>query len=297
MLNPVWLNTFVMLIDIGHFTKTAEKLFMTQPGVSQHIAKLEAACGHSLIKRDKKSFELTEQGRLVYLYGKKLVEHEQTLLEQLTFDDPYNGDCTLACSGSLALALYPKLLTLQTQYPKLVIKLKSAPNHQILSEIQQGSIDVGIVTDSPNKALYDVKEVAREELCLILPKSAVVTDDIGGLISELGLISHPDAEHYLSLYFAQSQEKSFAKTSIKSMPITGYINQISQILMPVAQGLGFTVLPKSAFDAFTRSEQIQIFTPEQPVIETLYKIKRKNRQLPARYQILEPIIQSALVSV
>ena len=54
MLNPNWLKTFVTLIDTGHFTKTAEKLFMTEPGVSQHISKLEKACGHALIHRDRK---------------------------------------------------------------------------------------------------------------------------------------------------------------------------------------------------------------------------------------------------
>ena len=72
MLNPNWLNTFKTLIDVGHFTKTAEKLFMTQPGVSQHIRKLEGACGHALIRRHKKNFEVTEQGRLVYEYAKQL---------------------------------------------------------------------------------------------------------------------------------------------------------------------------------------------------------------------------------
>ena len=59
MFNPVWLNTFVTLVNTEHFTKTAEKLFMTQPGVSQHINKLENAFGYSLIRRDKKSFEIT----------------------------------------------------------------------------------------------------------------------------------------------------------------------------------------------------------------------------------------------
>ncbi|MGC7906805.1 helix-turn-helix domain-containing protein [Vibrio anguillarum] len=42
----MWLNTFKTLVDIGHFTKAAELLHMTQPGVSQHINKLEAACGY-----------------------------------------------------------------------------------------------------------------------------------------------------------------------------------------------------------------------------------------------------------
>ena len=46
MLNPVWLETFITLVDTGHFTQTAEKLHMTQPGVSQHIyvGSLAAYC-------------------------------------------------------------------------------------------------------------------------------------------------------------------------------------------------------------------------------------------------------------
>ncbi|MRY60822.1 LysR family transcriptional regulator, partial [Parabacteroides distasonis] len=43
MINPLWLNTFKTLVEVGHFTQTAEKLYMTQPGVSQHIKKLEQA--------------------------------------------------------------------------------------------------------------------------------------------------------------------------------------------------------------------------------------------------------------
>ena len=52
MLNPQWLRTFQTLVDIGHFTRTAEMLNMTQPGVSQHIRKLEQACGYNLLNRE-----------------------------------------------------------------------------------------------------------------------------------------------------------------------------------------------------------------------------------------------------
>ena len=34
------------------------------------------------------------------------------------------------------------------------------------------------------------------------------------------------------------------------IPESGYINQLGQILLPVANGLGFTVIPKSSLDAF-----------------------------------------------
>lgn len=297
MLNPSWLNTFVTLVDTGHFTKTAEKLFMTQPGVSQHIRKLEDSCGYSLIRRENKRFEITEQGRMVYKYAGQLVKNEQVLLEQLAFDDPYIGTCSLACSGSLALLIYPKLLDLQSKYLELVVKLKAAPNLQILNEIQSGVIDQGIVTDAPNQSLFDVQEFGREELCLVFPKSVDTKANKDRLLKEVGLIDHPDASHYLSLYFAQSQEKDFMTLNIEDIPVVGYINQISQILKPVAQGLGFTILPKSAIDSFQESKALKIFKPRKTVIENLYRVKKRNRELPARYKTLNDTIDKIWLNI
>jgi len=294
MLNPTWLNTFVTLVDLGHFTKTAEKLFMTQPGVSQHVSKLEKACAHSLIRRENKSFEVTEQGRLVYQYGVQLVKHEQQLMERLAFDDPYSGDCTLACSGALALMLYPKLLDLQVHYPQLVVKLKAAPNHQILNEINTGIIDVGIITDLPSYSLFDVTELGREELCLVLPANIEKNNVSESLLTGLGLINHPDAEHYLSIYFERSQQSIFTDLNIKEIPVTGYVNQISQILHPVAKGLGFTVLPKSAVDTFQEPKKLKVFPLTKPIMQTLYMVAKRNRALPARFEVVKSILRQNL---
>lgn len=296
MLNPVWLKTFITLIDTGHFTKTAEKLFMTQPGVSQHINKLESTCGHSLIARNKKSFEVTEQGRLVYQYAQQLSINEDDLLEQLAFDNAHAGQCSLACSGALALMLYPKLLNLQAQHSQLVVKLKAAPNEQILNEVQTGTIDIGIVTNMPNHSLFEVKEIGQEQLCLVFPANVNIEKYGENLLNKLGLIKHPDAEHYLALYFAQSQQANFTHLNINDIPVTGFINQISQILEPVAKGLGFTILPKSVIDNFHTPKQLTIFTPPKPVLETLYLVKKRNRALPARFTTIKAVLKQHFAS-
>jgi DNA-binding transcriptional LysR family regulator len=295
MLNPTWLNTFVTLVDTGHFTKTADILFMTQPGVSQHIRKLEEACGYSLIQRDKKSFEVTEQGRLVYRYAMQLEKNEQALREQLGFDDPFSGSCMIGSSGAMALNLYPQLLDLQSRYPKLVIHLKAAPNHQILDEIGKGVIDIGIVTHEPSHNVFDVVDLGQEELCLVFPAS-VETERVDlAMLFELGLISHPDAEHYMALYLAQSHTEDFTGLNIGDIPVSGFVNQISQILQPVAKGIGFTVLPKSAVDTFEDVEKLAIFQPRKPVVERLYLVKKKNRPLPARFETVNSVLKKNFI--
>lgn len=296
MINPSWLITFKTLVEVGHFTKAADKLFMTQPGVSQHISKLEQACGHTLIRREKKSFEVTEQGHLVFTYAQQLLQNEAQLLESMNFDDPFSGHYSIASSGALALQLYPKLLNLQITHPMLTVNYKAAPNHQILEEIQHGVIDIGIVTFIPNPSLFDVEDLGQESLCLVLPanleqyhgklnsKEALQIPEV---LSNLGLINHPDAEQYLSLYLAQCGENTLTTLNFNDIKTSGYVNQISQILEPVARGLGFSVLPQSAVDSFAEQHKLKVFEPKTKVIETCYLVNKRNRVLPARFTVIK----------
>lgn len=277
MLNPVWLHTFKTLVDVGHFTKTSEKLFMTQPGVSQHIQKLEAACGHDLIIRYNKTFELTEQGERVYAYAQQLSLNEKALLDTLNTDDPYHGDIKLACSGSLALSLFPKLLELQKHNPALIVQLEVAPNQKILNDVQEGKIDLGIVTHKPQESFFEIEKLGVESLCLVVPKSYQASPITAQQLMSLGMIRHPDADHYLSLYLHRCGEESWQDIEIEKIPTKSYINQLSQILLPISQGMGFTVLPKSAVDGFSLNEEIAIHQPIQRVTEPLYCVGKRHK--------------------
>lgn len=294
MLNPFWLNTFKTLVEVGHFTKTAKKLHMTQPGVSQHIQKLENACSHSLIRRENKGFELTEQGKIVYEYALKIAEEEANLIENLSFDDPSSGQCKLSCSGALALLLYPQLLSLQQLHPNLSFHLEAAPNQKILNDLQSGSIDLGIVTQIPSSSLYQSKVIGAETLCLVLPKSYKNKEITAELLFDCGLIAHPDARHYLSLYFELCGEKQLADINLDELPKSGYINQLNQILLPVAKGLGFTVLPESAVRNFPEKESLYIANTAKEVKEMLYLVQKRNRDLAHRYHTVGKVLHDIL---
>ncbi|SMY34711.1 LysR family transcriptional regulator [Photobacterium andalusiense] len=290
MINPQWLVTFKTLIETGHFTQTADILHMTQPGVSQHIKKLEQACGYQLITRYNKQFELTEQGMLVYQYAQQQTQQYQTLINSLQTDNPHAGICKLACSGSFALSLYPQLLRLQQQYPQLHFHLEAAPNHKILQDIESNTIDMGIVTQSPQNNKLKATIIGQEQLCLVLPLRYQDIDINLDLLTDCGLIDHPDAEYYLTKYFHRCGQADLVDIKIEQLPITSYINQLNQILIAVAEGIGFTVLPQSAIAHFFDKHKLYIAPPLTAVTEKLYIIQKQHRQLPRRYQTIMPLL-------
>ncbi|MGY0623020.1 MAG: LysR family transcriptional regulator, partial [Paraglaciecola chathamensis] len=91
MINPIWLKTFCTLVDLGHFTKTADVLFMTQSGVSQQIKKLEEQLATPLLIREGKSFTLTDAGMRLHTDGIKLLQCAELLEQNVKQDEPFVG--------------------------------------------------------------------------------------------------------------------------------------------------------------------------------------------------------------
>lgn len=298
-LHPTWLKTFITLVETGHFTRTADLLFMTQPGVSQHIKKLEQACGQALISRVNKQCHITDAGKKVYHYALKAQKLERELIETINQQDPYSGEYRLASSGALALRLFPVLLRLQRQYPKLQTHLEAAPNHQMLQGVKNGALDVALVTSTPSEGLYESELIGYEPLCLILPAHLDLSPnqtafDPVECLTSLGLIHHPDIEHYLSLYLGKTALSELNALTPQHFAKKAYINQIHQILDPVAEGLGFTVLPQSALDSFPRRHQVQVLEHQHPVTEPLYWVTKRHRPLPKRFDKLKQRIKATL---
>ncbi|MGF1909417.1 LysR family transcriptional regulator [Vibrio kasasachensis] len=295
MLNPLWLKTFVTLIETGHFTRTAEKLFMTQPGVSQHVKKLENVCGYPLIERNNKSFDITPQGQIIYDYAKELQLRESHLIGSLQPDSPFKGTVKLACSGSLALLLYPPLLDLQCKHRDLVTHIEAAPKRKVLADILTGEADIGIVASKPSDKRLLVQKLSIEPLCLMLPASVNVANINLEKLQQLGIITHPDVGNCWALYCDNCDEDWLADIRFDKLPVSGYVNQLSQILLPVSKGLGFTVLPLSALQNFPDKENITVYQAKNEVSEMLYLITKQRASMPLRFTTIIEQIKCVLL--
>ena len=283
MVNLYWLKTFVTLVEQGHFTRTADLLAMTQPGVSQHIKKLEDYYETPLINRHGKSFELTPSGETVFRFARNLLENEQHVKEKLGRDDTFSGLCRLSSPGALGLKIYPQLVQIQKEYPDLNILFEIAPNHRIESELLNNHIDCGFMTQQPKSKSLSAQAVAKEKLCLAVPEhfSGESYQDL----KALGMINHPDATHHTSLLFQANFSNEFK--DISDLPVKGYINQINLILEPVAAGLGFTVLPESVIQSFPRPNSVRVLELTSAAEETIYRVSNTHKLLPSRFGFLQ----------
>lgn len=277
MINLVWLKTFCVLADEKHFTRTADRLHMTQSGVSQHVKKLEDDLDTQLLDREGKSFTLTESGKALLIEAKELLEKLDDLELRVKSDPEFAGQVSLMSPGSVGTLLYPKLLSLQESHAELTFDYRFAPNEDIKNALIADRVDIGLATIPIETETVTFKQVASEPLLLITPHTV---KHLGWeTLLSLGFIDHPDGQHHAR----QLLSKNFPEFEhINQFQKSGRINQIHLILEPVSRGLGFTVLPKHAVQAFEAQDLIAVHELKRPVSEALYLCYRRNKSLPKR---------------
>ncbi|MFW2587109.1 LysR family transcriptional regulator [Sagittula sp. SSi028] len=291
MLHATWLETFTTLAEEGHFTRAAAKLNMTQPGVSQHLRKLENQVGRPLIAQDGKRFALTEAGEAVRDLGLRRRREEYNLLDQLSEDRPDKGCVRIACSGSFATLILPRLIEVMKDAPQLVIHVEAAPRGSVQQGVLDGSYDIGILQDDPGHPRLVAQHIAREELCLILPTGLRNQSVDFAMLQELGQVAHPDGAAYADDLMGANFPEEY--TGADRLRQRFFVNQINQIPAPVAAGAGYAILPRSGIAAFV--DRDKLWSPQLPQrrFHDLWCIARKTRPQTARFARVEAILMQA----
>jgi DNA-binding transcriptional LysR family regulator len=289
MINQILLKTFCTLANVGHFTRTAEKLFMTQSGVSQHIKKLEKQLDSQLLIREGKSFSLTAAGFQLHQKGLELLRASDELEVLIKQDKAYVGRVKIASPGSVGLKIYAHLLDLQQHHPELVIDFRFAPNKAIQQALADRTLDVALITELTNNSSLLSEKIAEEPLVLVT--SNKIRSVNWQTLLELGFISHPDAEHHsrqlLSMNFTAFEH-------VEQFRCKGFSNQISLILDPVTRGFGFTVLPLFAVKAYPHQNAIKIHPLKTSVSENLYLCVNRHSTMSNRTQFIKSVVTDYL---
>lgn len=295
MLNAQWLETFTALSETGSMTRTAAALNMTQPGVSQHVKKLEAQLGTPLLRRDGRSFTLTPAGERVRALGLARRAEEARLRAGIGADDPDRGRISVACPGGFAMMLYPRLLRHAATRPALDLVVEAAPQTTILDGVAEGRFDYGLLHHAPDHRRVTGTRIGSEELCLLYPADADPGQPSLADLEQRGLIAHPDAALLADLLLAPNYPEDYPGGD--RLRQRGRINQLGQIPMPVSVGIGYTVLPRSGLAGFAHRERLRIIPLPHRVRQDLWLISRRGRQMPARLDAAERIIRATAAAL
>jgi DNA-binding transcriptional LysR family regulator len=182
------LEHFLAIVDEGTFTRAAEKVCRTQPAVSQSIKKLEEDLGTALFARDTPEPTLTETGRQLVDYGRRIVRLRDEALRTLgALRDLQLGALSIASHETAALYLLPgPLRAYARRFPEVRVGVYRSPLDEIPRRVLDREVDLGFVAEEPTTRDLQSLHVHSDELILIASprhplatRSKVVVKDLG----------------------------------------------------------------------------------------------------------------------
>jgi len=163
------LQTFSEAAERESFTRAAESLHITQAAVSQHVAALETELQASLFDRRGRGVRLTENGRQMYQYARRILELVAEASTTLSASTQHiSGDLAIAASSVPAEWLVPELLVeFRDRYPEIRESLSVSDSSVATTAIETGDADVGFVGEVPRSSQLKSTAVVQDELVLV----------------------------------------------------------------------------------------------------------------------------------
>lgn len=149
MLNLYQLQSFVTVISEGSMTGAADKLFLTQPAISQQIRNLEEDLGVDLLVRGVRQIKPTLQGEVLFDYAKRILQmSQQAEVAVKAMGAELQGQLRVGTLDSIGVQLMSPIVSrLLKHNPELNIKIEYGRGEELIRKFNQEEIDILILPD------------------------------------------------------------------------------------------------------------------------------------------------------
>jgi DNA-binding transcriptional LysR family regulator len=171
------LEYFQMTGRLNSISKAAEQLRVAQPSVSIAIQKLEEELGVRLFDRSQRQIQLTAEGLIfAQRVNEILTRIDDSVTEMKDLRLLQKGSIKIGIPPMIGAFLFPHIFSqFRKQYPLLELSAIEGGSLTVQKLIEQGKIDIGIITRSPAANSLELLPITTGQLLVCLPQEHPMT--------------------------------------------------------------------------------------------------------------------------
>jgi len=241
------LKYFVQIVESGSLAKASRQLYVAQPALSQHIAKLEAEVGKSLLIRTAKGVTPTENGTALHHHARFILRQlDQALSVARQEPGTVHGMVSVGLAATTVCAVgAPFMRRIRERFPGIVLNVVEGMSGHLAQMMRTGQLDLAILFSRDAVPDLPAEPIVEEELFVMLPEDSDLVAPRRVKLScadtaALPLIL-PTSIHGLRRRIASEFEQRNL-----SIHVVAEVDSLSLLMTCVRDGMGATIKPMSA---------------------------------------------------
>jgi DNA-binding transcriptional LysR family regulator len=226
----------VVLSEEMNMRKASERLFVSQPALSQRLQTIEKSWGFQIFIRSQKGLTLTPAGEKVISFAREVVNKEEKVREQISeLEGEVHGTLKLAVASIIGQHWLPEVLKKYVnKYPHAKISLITGWSSEILKSMFEDHVHIGIIRGNPE--WKGIKEHLLTDTLYLVDTEISKIEDV--LHTERPFIQFKSD----STYYQEIQDwwHNQFQTSPKR---TIVVDQIETCKQMAFNGIGYAILP------------------------------------------------------
>lgn len=239
------LRYFLSVVEAGSFSKAALHCYISQPALSEQIQRLEDKVGKILLHRNPKKIVPTEAGLLLIGRAKSVLSELEIAKREIKSLDQINAvKMTFGVLPTVAPYLLGHVMEPFTkQCPHIEITIHENTTPQLLKLIENGRLDLGIVSLPVSHNGFEKEVLFSEEMLLAMPAFHPLAKKSSIHISDLA------SEKFILLqdgFCLEKQVAAFCKKNAVCPQCSIRCGQLGTVQSLVAAGSGISLIPQMA---------------------------------------------------
>ncbi len=280
------LRYFVAVAELESFTRAAEQCRVTQPSLSQQIAKLERELGTRLLDRLGRTVVLTDAGAELLPRARRILAEVDAVKKGFEQSEgPQAIRLRLGALPTIAPYLLPQIIQLfRDEMPQVTLTIVEDFTDHLLDRLLKGSLDVAILALPIEDPRLQVEPLFRESLLVALPPDHPLAEKPSLTLSQVR------QEPFVLLHEVHclgEQVLGFCRQHEFQPQVVCESAQISTIQEMIRLGLGISLLPEMAIDSDDTSCVYRPLRKIQPFRTIAAAWNRHRTAAPPQLRLLE----------
>jgi len=239
--NLEYYKIFYEVAKQKNITHASEKLFISQPAVTQTIAKLEQGLGEKLFIRNNKGLTLTHLGEQIFEQVEQALQHFD-IIDNIVYEckNLIEGTIKIGAGTNIAKEVLPNLIAdFTANYPHVKFVLVDEHRKLLFEQLVSGEVDIAITQKENVPKHISYKKLLTENSVFFCNKNF----DVEPFLTKKELAKQPLIVAVQGTTSRMAVSKAFTQNNLTLLPkfeVSGH----NMILELVRKNLGVGILPQ-----------------------------------------------------